>query len=334
MLRLYLRKPVTVLAVLAVLVGATLGGCARQSGGGKPTKIQYPTRPITVLEGYPPGGGIDIMVNMVRPGLEKILKTSLVPEYKPGASSEVMLVELAKAKPDGYTIGAVPAPPIYLNCVQRQTAYKLSDFTYIGTVQYDPVVLVVRKDSPLKTIQDLVKAAKDQPGKVRVANVAATSSDGYGTALFEQATGIKLTKVHSGGDGPSVQAVLGGHVEVGAVNASVAFPLAKSGDMRVLAVMGDQRLPWSDAPACVELGWNVEVAAVRGFLAPKDTPPDVVRILADALKQVVESDEIKQKAAQGGWLARFVSGEEWARELADQEKLARQIWPKLQEAGK
>ncbi|MBP1776733.1 MAG: hypothetical protein H6Q86_2743 [candidate division NC10 bacterium] len=141
------------LFVLTTVVVALLAAAGAQAA-------EYPRKPINVLIGFAPGGGSDVMLSMVRPHLEKLFKTTMVPVYKPGSGADIAFTELAMSKPDGYTVGITTTPQVPINPIVRETQWKMSDLIPVANVVTDPGILVVRADGPLKTLADFLKAAK------------------------------------------------------------------------------------------------------------------------------------------------------------------------------
>lgn len=305
-------------------------GADTQAGKSQATQMDWPKQNITVVIGYAPGGGSDVMLSAVRPGLEKVLKTTLVPVYKPGSGSDLALTEVAKAKPDGYTMVVTTTPQVFINPVVRQTQYKFSDFVFVANVITDPGILVVRAEHPFKTLDDLIKAAKEQPGKVTVGVSSAPSDDWFAGIMLEQAAGIDLNLVVFSGDGPSWQAALGGQIDVSANNLGIVYPQIKAGKLRALAIMSEQRSPYlPDVPTMRELGYDIVSGSSRGFAMPKDTPKEIVETFANAVKQVMESEEFKTMAQETAFPANYLGQEEFTAFLQKQEAIYRDLWEKF-----
>jgi tripartite-type tricarboxylate transporter receptor subunit TctC len=283
------RKAVLVMALLT-FVGA---------GAGVAADTDYPRKPINVLIGYAPGGGSDVMLSMVRPQLERVLKTTLVPVYKPGSGSDIALTELAMSKPDGYTVVVTTTPMIPINAYVRETSYKIADLGFVANVVTDPGILVVRAESPYKTLDDVIKAAKEKPSTISVGVASAPGDDWFAMHMFQEASGTKFNIVPFSGDGPSWQAALAGHVDASANNLGIVYPQVKAGALRALAVMTDARSPFlPDVPTFKELGYAFTSGSARGFAMPAKTPKPIVDRFAAAVKEVMDSQEFKENAAK------------------------------------
>lgn len=318
-LRKTLVTALSVVATLAVTAPAAWG----QAAG-------YPNKSINVLIGFAPGGGSDVMLTMVRPHLEKILKTTLVPVYKPGAGSDIALTELAQAKPDGYTIGITTTPQIPINAVVRKTQYSLSDLILTANVVTDPGILVVRADSPIKTMADFTKTATAQPGKISVGVSSAPGDDWFAVHMYQEAAKVKLNIVTFSGDGPSWQAALAGHTDGSFNNLGIVYPQVKGGKLRALAIMTDARSPHlPDVPTFKELGYNVTSGSARGFSFPKGTPKEIVTAFSNAVKQVMDSAEFKANAEKTAFPSDYQGPDAYATSIKKMEAVYRPLWDKF-----
>jgi putative tricarboxylic transport membrane protein len=317
-----MRKLTLIAAIWVVLVMATVGFA--QQG-----KVDYPKRPINVLIGFAPGGGSDVMLSMVRPLLERNLKTTLVPVYKPGAGSDIALTELAHSKGDGYTTVISCTPQVPINSVVRETQYKMSDMIMTANVVTDPGILVVRAASPYKTIADFFKGAKEKPGKVGVGVSSAPGDDWFAAQMMQEIGQVKFNIVPFPGDGPSWQAALAGHVDSSANNLSIVYAQVKAGKLRALAIMSEKRSAFlPDVPTFKELGFNIASGSSRGFAMPKDTPKAVVEIFGSGVKQVMDSEEFKANAQKTAFPSDFLNPEEYAAYIKKLDTIYRPLWDK------
>jgi tripartite-type tricarboxylate transporter receptor subunit TctC len=326
-----MRKLTWFLAMVLVLAIGSVG-LAQQTG--KASKISYPRRPINVLIGFAPGGGSDVMLSMVRPLMEKTLKTTLVPVYKPGSGSDIALTELAFAKPDGYTTVISCTPQVPINPVVRETQYKISDFVFVANVVTDPGILVVRAESPYKTLADFTKGAKDNPGKIGVGVSSAPGDDWFAMHMLQEIAQVKLNIVPFPGDGPSWQAALAGHVDASSNNLGIVYPQVKAGKLRALAIMTDKRSPYlPDVPTFKELGYNFFSGSSRGFAMPKDTPKEVVQVFATAVKRVMENEEFKANALKTAFPYDYQGPEEYAAFIKKLGTIYQPLWDRYGKAA-
>jgi len=318
-------------AVVAVLSVALATNAWSQ---GKSTPVDYPRKPINTLMGFAPGGGSDVMLSMVRSQVEKLLKTTLVPVYKPGAGSDIAATELAMSKPDGYTVFVSCTPMIPINTYVRETAYKTSDLAFVANVVTDPGVLAVRAESPYKSAADVIKAAKEKPGTVSIGVASAPGDDWFAMHMFQEAANVKLNIVPFPGDGPSWQAALAGHVDATSNNLGVIYPQVRAGKLRILAIMTDKRSPiMPDIPTFKELGYNFTSGSARGFSMPKNTPKAVIDTFANAVKQVMSTEEFKANALATAFPSDYMGPEEYGAYMKKLDGEYRVLWDKYGKAA-
>jgi tripartite-type tricarboxylate transporter receptor subunit TctC len=266
---------------------------------------------------------------MVRPHLEKAMKTTLVPVYKPGSGSDIALTELAMAKPDGYSVVISCTPQVPINPVVRDTAYKIADMIFVANVVTDPGILVVRTESPHKTVADFVKAMREKPGKVSVGVSSAPGDDWFAIHMLQAAVKAEANIVPFSGDGPSWQAALAGHVDASANNLSIVYSQVKGGKLRALAIMADKRSPYlPDVPTFKELGYDFTSGSSRGFAMPKETPKPIVSAFAGAVKQVMESQEFKVNADKTAFPSDYQNPDEYAAYIKKLDTIYRPLWDK------
>src|SRR5919197_6705510 len=278
---------------LMLLIALTLGGVAAAA------EDKYPSKPITMIVPFPPGGVADIVGRPLAAEMEKSLRQPVVMVNKPGAGGAVGMAAVAKAPPDGYTIlmglSSISIFPVSDRINGKAPPYELDDFAPIALVTADPTVLVVRADGPYKTLKDFVDAAKKSPGKINF-----SSSGVYGTLhvameIFADAAGIRLYHVPYQGGGPALTALLGGQVEALASGPSAAMAQIKGGKVRALAVWGDKRLAsMPDVPSMKELGYDATFYIWSGLFAPAATAQPVMTALREAVKRTVEDAEFKE----------------------------------------
>ena len=282
----------TAVAMMCLIIA---GFAAGQAGAADP----YPTRPIQVIVPFPPGGVADLVGRPFATALEKELKQPVVIVNKTGAGGAVGMQALAVSKPDGYSlmvalssISVMPEVDVMFN---RPPVYKLTDFAPIALLSADPTVLIVSSKSPWKTVADFVADAKKRPGEIKY-----SSSGVYGTMhvameMFAHDAGIKLRHIPTGGGGPALTALLGGHVDALSGGPNIAVAQMKAGTVRVLAGWGDKRLAaLPDVPTLKELGYkDVEFYIWSGFFAPAATPEPIIKTLRAATAKAVQTPEFK-----------------------------------------
>jgi len=273
--------------LIALLATAALSAAS-------PAAAEYPDRPIEMIITFPPGGPTDVAARVVQPALAKALSVPVVLINKGGSGGAVAMDSVAKAKPDGYTIAATVRSTISITpAVQANVPYRLKDFEMIGTYAASPQALVVRKDSPWKTLEELVAGVKAAPGKHSYGSAGQGTNSHLSMELLKLARGLDLAHVPFQGSGPLKNAVLGGHVPVGSVSLATMIPLIKSGDVVALVISGDKRnrdVP--DVPTMAEKGVpEASLSTTMELYAPAKTPKPVIDRLAAALATAMKNPE-------------------------------------------
>jgi tripartite-type tricarboxylate transporter receptor subunit TctC len=299
--------------VTGVLVGASLasGEASAQADAAK----DFPTRPIHVVVGFDPGGGNDILARVVAPKLSEILGQSVVIDNKPGAGARLAAEFVAKAKPDGYTMMvAASGEMVMAQAIYSHLNYdSQGDFVPITEIAHFPLVLVVSSKSPFKTMQDLVAYAKANPSKANYGSTSPTFQ--LATELFKLRTGMPAEMVTYKSGGEKVMAVISGEVLCAFTDpTSVAGHLA-SGDIRVLAVTGSERLAdLPDVPTLQESGIkDATIEIWSGIFVPKATPPAIVAKLEAAATGAIKSPDVSDKLRNLGVEPSGMPGAEFAQ---------------------
>lgn len=265
-----------------------------------PAAADYPEKPIEMIVAFAPGGGTDVAARSIARFMEKHLGgASIAIINKPGAGGEIGWTTLSQAKPDGYTIGMINPPAFNALAVEGRAKYAMDSFQPVGNIVLDPGILVVGKDSPYNSLQDILDASKAAPGAIVVGiSGAAGSSEHIGILNLNRIADVNFTPAFFGSTAPVRQAVLGGHIPAATMNLSEALPLIRSGDIKLLGVMASERSPFlPDAPTFAEQGHDLVVTASRGLAAPAGVPAEVVAKLEEALKAAMADPEYL-KAAQ------------------------------------
>lgn len=256
------------------------------------------SRVINFIVAYPPGGGTDTTARVMTPLLEKALGVPVQIVNKGGAGGQIGFSELARARPDGYTIGYLilpTVPTIYLD-PDRQATFSRKSFDLIVMQDSDPGVLAVQTSSPFKTLQDFVNAAKAAPAKIRIATSGIMSDDHIAAMMTEKAAGVKFATVHFDGGGPSRTAILGGHVDGLYTNASEIRAQVSGNELRILAVLDSKRSRfYPDVKTAEEQGYRVVSGVYRGVGAPVGVPKQARDVLVSALKKVITGEEFTRR---------------------------------------
>lgn len=312
------------------LAGLLVAGAAGTAAADDP----YPTRPISMVVAFPPGGLADNTARPLSTALERILKQPVAVINKSGAAGAVGNQTVATSKPDGYTLlmalVSISVLPEVDKLFGRPPNYTLSQFTGIARINADPSMLVVRADTPWKTLKEFVEDAKKKPGEI-----VFSSSGLYGTAhipmeMLMLASGIKLRHLPTTGGGPMMNAILGGHAQAVMTPVSLAAPHVKAGKLRLLAHTGTAPVAaYPDVPSFKSQGYDVEFTAWAGLVAPKSTPPHVIKILRDATRQAVRESEVVTSHAKLDTPIAYMDADEfnawWAKDAARLAEVVKKI---------
>ncbi|MDL2210838.1 tripartite tricarboxylate transporter substrate binding protein [Desulfovibrio sp. OttesenSCG-928-O18] len=257
----------------------------------------YPAKSVETLVGYAAGGASDIIARVVAQHLGKELGQPVVVMNKEGAGGEIAYTGVATARPDGYTLGYINAPATLSIPLSRKTNYTMDNFAFIGNVIYHENLIVVDPASPYKSVQDLLKAAKEKPGELTVGNSGAYADDHLASLKAQYETKVKFKDVMFKGTAPSLVALMGKHIDAVVCNVADIVQKHKDGQVVVLATMGMERNRlFPNAPTLKELGYDVIMGNYTTLAAPAKTPPAVLEKLRAALKKVA-NDPAYIKAA-------------------------------------
>src|SRR5574341_2244054 len=315
-----MRKPTPTLLLLLIVWALPPGAAAQEP---------FPTRPISLVAPFPPGGVADLTARPLAAAMEKVLKNPVVVVNKTGAAGAVGMSFVAHSKPDGYTLllalSSISIIPEADKLFDRKPAYTMDQLTPIALISADPTILVVRADRPWKSVKEFVDAAKKQPEQISY-----SSSGVYGTLhmameMLSHAAGITLKHVPYAGAGPALTAILGGHVDALASGPAVVLPHIKAGKLRPLAGWGDKRVgALPEVPTFRELGYpDAEFYIWAGLFAPRATPEPVLAKLRDTLRAAVADPAFKAAMDKLETPIAFKQGAEFQRFFdADARRLA------------
>jgi tripartite-type tricarboxylate transporter receptor subunit TctC len=260
----------------------------------------YPEKPIEYIIPFGPGGESDITARLQQPFFKEKFGQELVVSYKPGGGGAVGWAGLTSAKADGYTIMGVNLPHIVLQPAEKEVGYKTDEINTAYCFHYTPDAIVVKADSPFKTLDDLIKHAKDNPASLTFSGSGKGTANHLAQVRFDKMAGIKTTYVAFKGTGASNTALLGDQVQA---SWGYTTSAAAIGDQaRVIAVAMEQRHPkYPDAPTFKEAGFELVSGAYRGIAVPADTPDDVKTKLSEMIGQINADPEFQKKMIDGGF---------------------------------
>lgn len=277
-------------------------------------------KPIEVVVGFSPGGGTDLMARKLFPFVQKRLggKAQFVVVNKPGASGELSNAYIAKAQPDGYTLGIVNAPTfVYLPLV-RKTQYQVDELQLVARIVDDPTVLITRTESKLDSLQTALGVARQNPAALSVGHNGEGSNGELVLQLLRAATSVELTGVPYKGTGPQKIDVLGGHLPLGTVSAGEVPELHKGAKAPIKALVqftATRSAALPDVPTAAEAGVKVLMSSERGLAAPKGVPAAIVKRLEAAIAESLKDPEFLASAASDAPVLAFLPGPEWSRSL-------------------
>ena len=294
----------TVMMLAAVATGLPLvAGAAFAQGN-------YPAKPIRLIVPFPPGGGTDILARVIGQKLSESLGQPVVVENKPGAGGNIGVDAVAKAQPDGYSIVIGQTSNLAVNpTLYPKLPYNpLKDLAPISLVASAPLVMVVAANSPFKSLDDVVKAAKAKPGDVTFASPGSGTVAHLSGELLQRAANVKFQHIPYKGAAQALTDLMGGQVQLYMSSVPTALAQIKGGRLRALVVTSSKRLPdLPDVPTVAESGFkDFESSTWFGFLARAGTPQPIIARLNAETNRVLQTPEVREKIASEG--AEILSG--------------------------
>ncbi len=286
------------LGALATLATVTAWPVATRAQAG------YPNKPIKLIVGFPPGGGIDFSARTIQAGLEAALGQPVVIDYKPGAGGVVAATELTRTAPDGYTLLVANTGPFAIApYLQAKMPYDpVRQFSYIGQIAESAYIVATRTEHPASDLKQFIAWAKANPGKANFASGGPGSSTHLNGELLNAVAGIDLLHVPYKGSAPAVTDLIGGQTHLLIDAGTVLLPQVKGGRLKALAVTGPRRDPnLPDVPTVAEQGLaGLEAVGFQGLVAPAGVAREVVDRLSTELRKVLAAAEVKARFAGAG----------------------------------
>jgi tripartite-type tricarboxylate transporter receptor subunit TctC len=287
---------------LCVLLVAVMIGASRTV---VPAVAQdYPTRPVTIVVPFAPGGSVDFIARLVGQKLAERLGRPVIVENRPGAGSATGTLAVTKAAPDGYTLLLAPSGTFAINpTLYKQLSYDpVKDLTPVALVVRDPLLLLVNPTLPVKSVADLIKLAKEKPGKLSFASSGAGTSLHLLGELLKTTAGIDMVHVPYRGGALAMQDVVGGQVDLMFADPATGVPQAQAGKVRALGVSSATRLPAApDIPTVAEAGLpGFEMVSWQLIAAPAGTPPSIIAKLNSELKAVMAATDVQKPVVDRG----------------------------------
>ena len=283
--------------LVAIVLASLLAGI------GTATAQPYPSRPLTIIAPFPAGGPLDTIARIIAEPMRTVLGQPLVIENVAGAGGNLGTGRVARAAPDGYTLGIGQWSTHVVNPITYNLPYDvLKDFEPVALLTITPQLIIARKDFPAADIKELVAWLKANPDKATAATVGAAGGAQVSSIYFQQAIGTRLRFVPYRGGGPALQDLIGGQVDLMLDQAANALGQARAGSIKAYAVMAKTR--WAalpDVPAIDEFGVSgLYVAYWHGMWAPKGTPKEIIARLNAAVVHALADPAVKQRLADQG----------------------------------
>ena len=279
----------------------------------------YPDKPIRLIIGFPAGGPLDQHARLITDKLQTILGQPVIIDYKPGAGGSVGAEFVAKSVPDGYTIMLANTGVMVINsALYTKLPYNtLKDFTPLARTAMQPLALLVNNAVPANTLKEFTDYARKNPGKINYGSAGNGGISHLVPEMFKSATGLFMVHIPYRGSAPAFTDLIGGQVQFMAESIPQAANYHKQGKVRALAVTSKERNPaLPEIPTAIESGLSgFEVVGFYGFLAPAGTPKEAVAKLSDALKQVLNTPDVRNRMVTQGADPAFLGSDDFAQFL-------------------
>ena len=312
--------------VAALIVGSimTVEWAPAESAAAFPTG----NRAITLVVGNTAGGSTDLGARILAAGLEKQFGSPVVVLNKPGANGQVAYTEVAQSKPDGYFLAATSSFSMLTTHLdpERKATYNRQSFAPVANYNTEPFVVAVKADGPLKTVKDLVDAARAKPGSIKAGLPGILSGGHIPAVMWSKLAGMQLAEVHFAGAGDAVTALLGGHVDVVILGSGALMSHFKSGSVRALAILDREENEFYPGVKTLKAqGYNVEAVNGYGVAAPAGTPKETVDILAAAIDKAMQTDDVKKRMGDLGRSTRFMGPAAYAAYWLEMETMLKPV---------
>jgi tripartite-type tricarboxylate transporter receptor subunit TctC len=293
----------------------------------------YPTKAITIINPFAPGGSPDLQCRAFAAVAEKFMGKPMVVVNKVGATGMIGFMSGAQAAPDGYTLtlgGTTTTCTLAFETANGRKAITRQDFIPLGSFTLSPALIVTYYDSPWKTLADFIKDAKAKPGHYAFSSGGLYGGSHLPAEVFARTVGLKFRHVPYGGGGPALSALVGKHVDFATQYPLSSLPLVEGKKLRVLAVQGDKRLKNApDVPTVKELGIDAEYYMWNGILAPKNTPAAIVEKLREVVKKTVQEKAFIDAIETPGDEVRFMNADEQTRFWEKESEMTLKIMTQL-----
>ena len=283
------------------------------------SQVNFPTRPVTIIVPWSAGGATDLLFRAVASVFPKYANGHpLVISNIPGAGAVTGTMEFLKAQPDGYTLLSL-ATPIITKIHWSELKFTVDDFIPVINIVNDPSYILVNVNSPYKTLEDLLNAARKKPETITMGNGGAGGGNHLVALAFEDFVGVKFIHVPYNGGAPAIADLVAGHIDAVMAAAPEGVPQVQAGQLRCLAVLGTQRLSvFPDVPTAKELGYNFTLGMWRGVAVQRGTPPEIVQALHDIFYKCINDPDFLAKAKEMGSIIHYMDTISYTRFVREQ----------------
>lgn len=306
---------------LAIFAAALLGSPAQAQ--------EYPSKPIEIIVGFAPGGGTDLVARALAHGLSARLDQPVQVVNRPGGAGVVGFELLAKAPNDGYTMGIITAQVITAN-LRGTMKISHNDFTNVAMISVDQSVIAVPADSPIQSLEDLLKTARENPGQLTVANASEGGSYHMMARHLETAADVKFKHIPFDGGPAAILQLLGSHVQAAAIGATEILPHVEAGKVRVLAVAAAEGEPrfhgLPDIQTTAELGFPVSISTWRALSMPKNVDPAIVAKISKVVEESVKDPVFQKEMDKINSTTRYFGSEDLAVFMTNQHETYEQLF--------
>jgi tripartite-type tricarboxylate transporter receptor subunit TctC len=307
-----MKKAISILTVLFLSMGI-----------GVAWGLDYPTKPITLFVGYAAGGATDTAARIVTNQVNKYLEQPMIVNNKPGGGSAVAADFVAKSKPDGYTLFNATITTVIQTVANPNNPFKISEFTPIVGLYNMPLVMVVKGDSKLNTIEEFIDFAKKNPNKLNLGTPGVNSVHHFGLELFKKEAGIEVNHIPFQGDAPGVVGVMGGHVDAAFLGLVAVAEHMKGGTMKGLVMTTSKRVPqFPNLPTMAEKGFSKtgNIFSWGGVFAPTGLPGAILEKLSAAYQKAAASPEVIGQLEKVGFTTTYMNAKDFDHFVKDEYK--------------
>lgn len=329
-----MNKKVAWIGMAAVAAGLLIGGCGgKSSSDNKADAAWKPTKDVKVIVAYKAGSGTDTGARLLTNSAKKYVGQTLVIENKPGADGKIGWTELAKSKPDGYTIGFINLPTYTTLAQMEGSAFTDKSIVPICNHLTETAVVVVRKDAKWNSLKDLVADAQANPGQLKCSTNGVQASNHTAAQLLAQSAKFEYNAVPYGGTADQLLALRQGEVDFSCAKVADVAKLinGENAELKVLGVYAEKRDPsLPDVPTLGELGYyNKWYGSARALVAPKGTPDNIIKFYEDAFKKTMEDPEVKSAHEKAGMVIDFKDSKALGQMIAEQMDFCKNVVAKL-----